>query len=31
MLHIETAALNAGYEGKWEFLQSPQVARFKVV
>lgn len=31
MLHLEAAALNAGYEGKWEFLQSPQVARFKLV
>lgn len=31
MLHIEVAALNAGIRGKWEFLQSPQVARFRVV
>lgn len=31
MLHLEVAALNAGYNGKWEFLQSPQVARFKLV
>ncbi len=31
MLHIEVAALNAGYRGTWEYLQSPQVARFKVV
>jgi hypothetical protein len=30
MLHLEVAALNAGYKGKWEFLQSPQVARFRV-
>jgi nitroreductase len=30
MLHLEIAALNAGYKGKWEFLQSPQVARFSV-
>jgi len=31
MLHIEVAALNSGYKGEWEFLQSPQVAKFKVV
>jgi hypothetical protein len=31
MLHIELAALNAGYNGKWEFQQSPQVARFKII
>jgi hypothetical protein len=30
MLHMEVAALNAGYKGRWEFLQSPQVARFRV-
>ena len=30
MLHIEVAAQNAGYKGKWEFLQSPQVARFRI-
>jgi hypothetical protein len=30
MLHIELVALNAGYKGEWEFLKSPQVARFKV-
>jgi hypothetical protein len=30
MLHIEVAALNAGMKGKWEFLKSPQVARFRV-
>lgn len=30
MLHIEVAALNAGIKGKWEFLKSPQVARFRV-
>jgi nitroreductase len=31
MMHIEIAALNAEIKGKWEFLESPQVARFKVV
>jgi nitroreductase len=31
MLHIEVAALNAGIGGKWEFLESPGVARFRVV
>jgi hypothetical protein len=30
MLHIEVAASSHGYKGEWEFLQSPQVARFKV-
>ena len=30
MLHIEVAALHYGYRGKWEFLQSPQVAKFVV-
>jgi nitroreductase len=30
MLHIEVAALNAGITGKWEFLESPQVARFRI-
>ncbi len=30
MLHIEVAALNCGMKGKWELLQSPQVAKFKV-
>ena len=30
MLHIEAAALDCGYKGEWEFLQSPQVAKFKV-
>ncbi len=28
MLHIETAALYSGKAGRWEFLDSPQVARF---
>jgi nitroreductase len=31
MLHIEIAALHRGFAGKWEFLQSPQVANFAVV
>jgi len=30
MLHIEAAAAHCGCEGQWEFLQSPQVARFRV-
>jgi len=29
MLHLEIAALNSGCRGKWEFLPSPQVAKFK--
>ena len=28
MLHIEVAALNCGIQGKWEFLETPSVARF---
>lgn len=28
MLHLETAALNFGIKGSWEFLESPEVARF---
>ncbi len=31
MLHIEVAALDFGCKGEWEFLQSPQVAKFKVL
>ncbi len=30
MLHIEIGALNSGVRGKWEFLSSPQVAKFTV-
>jgi nitroreductase len=30
MLHIEVAAMNSGVSGKWEFLDSPFVARFIV-
>jgi hypothetical protein len=30
MLHIEVAALNYGVKGVWEFLNPPQVARFKI-
>lgn len=30
MLHIEVAALNSGYKGKWEFLQHPKVAKFTI-
>jgi len=30
MLHIEVAALNYGVQGKWEFLEAPRVARFRV-
>jgi nitroreductase len=29
MLHIEIAALAGGVSGTWEFLESPEVARFK--
>ena len=29
MLHIEVAALVCGVRGKWQFLKSPQVARFE--
>ena len=30
MLHIEVASMNSGISGKWEFLDSPLVARFSV-
>jgi len=30
MLHVEVAALHRGVRGEWEFLESPQVARFTV-
>jgi len=30
MLHLEVAAADCGYRGEWEFLPSPQVARFRV-
>lgn len=30
MLHLEVAALDSGCEGQWEFLPSPQVAKFKI-
>ena len=30
MLHIEVAALARGMSGEWEFLESPQIARFTV-
>lgn len=30
MLHIEIASLYCGVQGKWEFLEPPDVARFKV-
>jgi len=30
MLHIELGALSCGVQGKWEFLEQPQVARFIV-
>jgi len=30
MLHIEVAALDCGIQGTWEFLQAPQVARFRI-
>ena len=31
MLHVEVAALDFGCKGEWEFLQSPEVAKFKVL
>lgn len=31
MLHIEVAALSCGIKGSWEFLEAPQVARFRVI
>jgi len=31
MLHIEVAALNFGVRGEWEFMETPEVARFTVV
>jgi len=31
MLHLEVAALDCGCKGKWEFLPSPQVAKFKIL
>ena len=30
MLHLEVAALDCGCKGEWEFLPSPQVAKFKI-
>jgi nitroreductase len=30
MLHLEVAAADCGRRGRWEFLPSPQVAKFKV-
>ena len=30
MLHIETAALNYGMKGHWEFLKQPQVAKYTI-
>ena len=30
MLHLEVAASNSGCRGEWEFLPSPQVAKFKI-
>ncbi|MBM3175729.1 MAG: nitroreductase [Chloroflexi bacterium] len=30
MLHIEVAALSHGVQGGWEYLENPQVARFRV-
>ena len=31
MLHIELASFHCGVQGAWEFLESPQVARFEIV
>jgi nitroreductase len=30
MLHLEVAAAECGHRGRWEFLPSPQIARFKI-
>ncbi|MFC1913583.1 nitroreductase family protein [Chloroflexota bacterium] len=30
MLHIETAVLNCGKKGHWEFLKQPQVAKYTI-
>jgi len=30
MLHLEVAAVDCGCKGEWEFLSSPQVAKFKI-
>ncbi len=30
MLHLEVAAMGSGCQGEWEFLPSPQVAKFNV-
>jgi nitroreductase len=30
MMHIEVAALESGVEGRWELLESPEVARYTV-
>ena len=30
MLHLEVAAVDSGCKGEWEFLPSPQVAKFKI-
>jgi len=30
MLHMEVAAANSGCKGEWEFLPSPQVAKFSI-
>lgn len=30
MLHIQVAALDCGVQGRWEFLESPKVARFTI-
>ena len=30
MLHLEVAAIDSGCKGEWEFLSSPQVAKFKI-
>jgi nitroreductase len=30
MLHLEVAAISSGFKGEWEFLPSPQVAKFNI-
>ena len=31
MIHIQVASVNSGISGKWEFLDSPAVAKFSIV
>ena len=31
MLHIEVAAPDCGVQGKWEFMETPSVAKFTII